>query len=438
MKRQVGMTREEVIKALKSNPKVINNWSPEDINEAIEKIERDNGYHNICADEDSIYEYDFHSRKYIYIRPQSLKKMWDKTTQDIKNFSELDTFVHLYVYTRDNDGKINSIRPLYNMNKELKRGKKTFYITDLDKLFRERESLKQYIKDNKVQDIDILDKECQIEQDRVQMITDAVLDRFEHLRQYITREDFEQKVESYLNEDREEKENTKTKIGLYERIKKYIAKLLPMWKRTQIKNRLNERIIQMYPEIYTDRHSINLGDLLGDDLFEELLEFGLEKNDLVSDSQLKRHGIPIEEKEFYNKVLANLYLVGDIRTERLYMNPNFIYLGNGTSISQTEKNWGRCLYGDKDTIEKYINEIKKIIMINTEKRLGSEIKEELKTKKKILEKYRDLNKGNKIRANSWKLSADIVKAVQERQAEIAEKSGKEKPNIPKPKLEKMM
>ena len=75
MKRQVGMTKEEVIKAFKSEPKVKDNWSFEDINEAIEKIERDNGYYNIYADEDSIYEDDSHSRKYIYIRPQSLKKM---------------------------------------------------------------------------------------------------------------------------------------------------------------------------------------------------------------------------------------------------------------------------------------------------------------------------------------------------------------------------
>ena len=433
MKRQVGMTKEEVIKAFKSEPKVKDNWSFEDINEAIEKIERDNGYYNIYADEDSIYEDDSHSRKYIYIRPQSLKKMWDKTTQDIKTFSELDTFVCLYVYTRDNDGKINSRRPLYDIKKKLKRGEKAFYITDLDKLLRERNSLKKYFKENGIQDIDISDKECPVDQDRVQMITDAVLDRFEHLSQYITREDFEkkvdsflnedskEKVDSFLNEDSKEKKNTKTKIGLDEKIK----------------NRLKKRIIQMYPEIYTDRHSINLGDLLGDDLFEELLEFGLEKNDLVSDSQLKKHGIPIEEKEFYNKVLANLYLVGDISTECLYMNPNFIYLGNGTSISQTEKKWGRCLYGDKDTIEKYINEIKKIIMINTEKRLGSGIKEELKTKKKILEEYRDLSKGNKIRANSWKLPEGIVKEVQKRQANIPKEFEKRGPNIQKQELGRM-
>ena len=423
MEIQVGRTSEEVIKYLKSEPKVAENWSFEDISEAINRIKRNNMYYNIYADEDSIYEDDSHSRKYIYIKPQSLKKVWDKTIGDIKTFSELDTFVHLYVYTRDNDGKINSIRPLYNMNKKLKRGVKPFYITDLDKLLRERNSLKKYIKENGIQDIDISDKECQIDQDRVQMITDAVLDRFEHLRQYITREEFEQKVESYLNEDREEKENTKTKIGLDEKIK----------------NRLKERIIQIYPEIYTDRHSINLGDLLGDDLFEELLEFGLEKNDLVSDSQLKKHGIPIEEKEFCNKVLANLYLVEDIRTERLYMNPNFIYLGNGTSISQTEKNWGRCLYGDKDTIEKYINEIEKIMMTNKEKRLGLEITEELKTKKRSLEEYRDeiLGKGNKVRANSWKLPADIVKAVRESQANIPKEFEKRGHNIQKKELGRM-
>ena len=76
-------------------------------------------------------------------------------------------------------------------------------------------------------------------------------------------------------------------------------------------------------------------------------------------------------------------------------------------------------------------------MINTEKRVGSGIKEELKTKKKILEEYRDLSKGNKIRANSWKLPEGIVKEVQKRQANIPKEFEKRGPNIQKQELGRM-